>query len=145
MVAAAIAVAEEGVAAGGLPVGAVVVMGDDVIARQLAHADLLAMSAADQRLGWSRRSAPLRLAVSLEPCLTCLGAAMTLGVTAVYSDSSRRTMVLLTTVAAAPRPIPLWDQLPMFALWLLPAAVGVPILIRALRRRRVPPAVSSSC
>jgi tRNA(adenine34) deaminase len=53
MVAAAIAVAEEGVAAGGLPVGAVVVMGDDVIARQLAHADLLAMSAADQRLGWS--------------------------------------------------------------------------------------------
>jgi hypothetical protein len=74
-----------------------------------------------------------------------LGAAMTLGVTAVYFGLESPDDGASYYVAAAPRPIPLWDQLPMFALWLLPAAVGVPILIRALRRRRVPPAVSSSC
>jgi tRNA(Arg) A34 adenosine deaminase TadA len=48
------------------------------------HADLLAMITADERLGWSRRPHPLRLAVNLEPCVMCLGAAMTLGISEVY-------------------------------------------------------------
>jgi len=30
--------------------------------------------------------------------------------------------------------LPLWNLLPPLALWLLPAAVGIPVLIRALRR-----------
>jgi tRNA(adenine34) deaminase len=47
------------------------------------HADLLAMVQADERLGWSRRPHPLRLAVNLEPCVMCLGAAMTSGVAEV--------------------------------------------------------------
>jgi tRNA(adenine34) deaminase len=90
LVALAIGVAGEGLAAGELPIGAVVAMGDDVVGRaftqerglgrRLVHADLLAMTQADERLGRSRRPRPLVLAVNLEPCLMCLGAAMALGV-----------------------------------------------------------------
>jgi tRNA(adenine34) deaminase len=81
MVAAAVAVADTGMAAGELPIGAVIVMGDDIVAqshtrergigRRLVHADLLAMIAADERLGFVKRPAPLALAVNLEPCVMC--------------------------------------------------------------------------
>lgn len=94
MVQAAIDVAEEGLVAGELPVGAVVVLGDQIVGRahtqerrrrrRLVHADLLAMIQADEQLGWARRTQPLRLAVNLEPCVMCFGAAMTLGVAEVY-------------------------------------------------------------
>src|SRR5689334_9227402 len=94
MVAAAIDVAEEGLRSGEMPIGAVVEMGGEIIARaftrdvsmgrRLVHADLLAMTAADERLGWGPRSHPVRLAVNLEPCLMCLGAAMALKVDEVY-------------------------------------------------------------
>jgi tRNA(adenine34) deaminase len=94
MVGAALSAAEAGLAAGELPIGAVVVMGDEVVGwaytqdssrnRRLVHADLLAMITADERLGWSRRPHPLPLAVNLEPCVMCLGAAMTLGIGEVY-------------------------------------------------------------
>jgi tRNA(adenine34) deaminase len=93
MLLAAVQVAEEGLAAGELPIGAVVVLGDDVVGRaftqekaqgrRLVHADLLAMTEADRALGWARRPAPLTLAVNLEPCVMCLGAAMTMGITRV--------------------------------------------------------------
>lgn len=57
----------------------------------------------------------------------CLGAHI-IGMGAAY-------IVMLTAfyVDNGPR-LPLWDRLPPVALWLLPAAVGTPILIRALRR-----------
>jgi tRNA(adenine34) deaminase len=94
LVGLAIDIAEEGLDAGELPIGAVVVMGDVVISRsytqektlgrRLVHADLLAMEEADRRLGWGHRSAPLLLAVTLEPCLMCVGAAMALGVAVIY-------------------------------------------------------------
>jgi tRNA(adenine34) deaminase len=94
LVAAAIDVAEAGMAVGELPIGAVVVMGDEIVAqshtrergagRRLVHADLLAMIAADDRLGYVKRPAQLALAVNLEPCVMCLGAAMTLGVADVF-------------------------------------------------------------
>jgi tRNA(adenine34) deaminase len=94
MVLAALEVAEEGLAAGELPIGAVVAMGPEIIGRaftqdtgqrrRLAHADLLAMIQADERTGWSPRPYPLLLAVNLEPCVMCMGAAMTLGITEVY-------------------------------------------------------------
>jgi uncharacterized membrane protein len=32
--------------------------------------------------------------------------------------------------------LPLWDQLPDLALWLVPSAVGAPLVVRAARRRR---------
>jgi tRNA(adenine34) deaminase len=94
MVASAIEVAEAGLAAGELPIGAVVVMGDEILGsayaseytlrRHLVHADLLAMIQADTTLAFGKRPQPLRLAVNLEPCVMCLGAAMVLGVTDVY-------------------------------------------------------------
>jgi tRNA(adenine34) deaminase len=81
----ALTVAAEGLDAGELPIGAIVVLGNDIVARAftqerkqarlLVHADLLALGAADQELGARRREACLF--VNLEPCLMCLGAAMT--------------------------------------------------------------------
>lgn len=91
---AALAVAAEGLAAGEQPIGAVVVIGDDIVGRaytsektlrrRLVHADLLAMIEADHRCGWMRRPHPMQLAITLEPCVMCLGAAMALGVREVY-------------------------------------------------------------
>ncbi|QUQ71034.1 deaminase [Kutzneria sp. CA-103260] len=84
MVWAAMEVAEEGIRQGELPIGAVVFAGDEVVGRaftrdsvgRLKHADLLAMIEADGQ----QVKGSLRLAVNLEPCLMCLGAAMSLGV-----------------------------------------------------------------
>jgi tRNA(adenine34) deaminase len=94
MVGEALAVATEGLARGEHPIGAVVVLGDEIVGRahtsektrrrRLVHADLLAMTEADTRLGWRARKHPLRMAVTLEPCLMCLGAAMVLGVREIY-------------------------------------------------------------
>ncbi|MBM2616196.1 hypothetical protein JIG36_11575 [Actinoplanes sp. LDG1-06] len=94
LVQAALAVAEDGMTAGEMPIGAVLEMNGEIIAtaytrdvslgRRLVHADLLAMTEADQKLGWTPRPGPLRLAVNLEPCLMCLGAAMALKVTDIY-------------------------------------------------------------
>ncbi|SCE70190.1 tRNA(adenine34) deaminase [Micromonospora haikouensis] len=75
------------------------------------HADLLAMMQADEALGWRRRPCPVRLAVSLEPCVMCLGAAMVMRVDECYfalespSDGG-------AALAAAWRPSP---DLPWFA------------------------------
>lgn len=94
MVAAAIEVAEAGMAAGEMPIGAIVVMGDEILGRayasehaqrrHLVHAELLAMTRADTALAFAKRPEPLRLAVNLEPCVMCVGAAMVLGVADVY-------------------------------------------------------------
>lgn len=79
----AIAVAASGMAAGELPVGAVVVAGGRIVGRAhtqeqgqrrlLVHAELLALDEADRAAGWDRRTATLYTTV--EPCLMCLGAA----------------------------------------------------------------------
>ncbi len=94
MVAAAIEVAEAGMVAGEMPIGAIVVMGEEILGsahasehtlrRHLVHADLLAMTQADVTLAFAKRPQPLRLAVTLEPCVMCLGAAMVMGVAEVY-------------------------------------------------------------
>ncbi len=44
-------------------------------------------------------------------------------------------IVLLTAfyVDNGPR-LPVWDQLPVIAFWLLPSVVGVPLIVRAMRR-----------
>lgn len=86
--------AERGLLAGEMPIGAVVFAGDDVLGRahtkeetlgrRIVHADLLAMLQADEALGFTRPEEPLTLAVNLEPCMMCLGAAITLGVKRVY-------------------------------------------------------------
>ncbi|WP_199752860.1 deaminase [Actinoplanes sp. ATCC 53533] len=94
LVAAAIAAAEDGMARGEMPIGAVVETGGVIIAtaftqdqaqqRRMIHADLLAMISADRQLGLDPRPHPVRLAVNLEPCLMCLGAAMALKVDEIY-------------------------------------------------------------
>jgi tRNA(adenine34) deaminase len=81
----ALRVAADGLAAGELPIGAVVVRDGAIVAaaytqeqtqgRLLVHADFLALDAADRLLG--RRRIDATLYVTLEPCLGCLGAAMT--------------------------------------------------------------------
>ncbi|MGW4476540.1 hypothetical protein ACWENQ_43360 [Nonomuraea sp. NPDC004354] len=65
LVGPAIAVAEEGLAAGELPIGAVVLLGEGVVGnactqervqgRRLVHADLLATEEAGRRLGFRKR------------------------------------------------------------------------------------------
>src|SRR4051812_36015398 len=89
IVGAAIEAAAAGLKVGELPIGAVVLAGDEVVGwaytrerghgRRLVHAGLLAMMEADERLGWADHTEPLRLGVNLEPCVMCLGAAMALG------------------------------------------------------------------
>ncbi len=83
----ALAVAAEGLAKGELPIGAVVVAEGRVIAsaytqeksqgRLLVHADLLAIEAADRIRPFPGKRRDATLYVNLEPCLMCLGAAMT--------------------------------------------------------------------
>jgi tRNA(adenine34) deaminase len=77
-------VARAELAAGELPIGAVVVVDSEVVAsahtqdraqrRRLVHAELLALDVADRALTGRRRRAALYS--TLEPCLACLGAAM---------------------------------------------------------------------
>jgi len=81
----ALAAAEEARAAGEVPVGAVLVRGDEVIASGFnhpigghdpsAHAEMAALRAAAKALG-NYRLPGCELYVTLEPCLMCAGAIM---------------------------------------------------------------------
>lgn len=82
----ALAVARAGLECGELPIGAVVVLGGRIIAsahtqesaqgRLLVHADLLALEAADRLTPFPGNRRDATLYVTGEPCLMCLGAAM---------------------------------------------------------------------
>lgn len=97
---AALRVAEDALAAGELPIGAVVAVGDEIVARswtrdvglgrRLAHAEMLALTEADSVLGWRPRTGPVRLATTLEPCVMCLGAAMAMRVDEVHYGLAAR-------------------------------------------------------
>ncbi len=122
IVSIALDVAEEGLAAGEMPIGAVVLQGDQVVGRaftqehlqhrRIVHADLLAMQQADEALGFSKRVEPLTLAVSLEPCLMCMGAAITLGVSRVlYAlESPNDGAVELLATWAPPVELPFFKR-----------------------------------
>ena len=81
---AALAEASKGAEAGEVPVGAVVAVGDRIVARRhnereslidpTAHAELLALRDAAAKVG-SWRLAGATLVVTLEPCPMCAGAA----------------------------------------------------------------------
>jgi tRNA(adenine34) deaminase len=87
----ALALAQTGLEAGEMPIGAVVVVDGEIVAaehtqeraaqRLLVHADLLALEAADRLISDRRQRATLY--VNLEPCLMCLGAAFAAKVGAV--------------------------------------------------------------
>lgn len=81
----ALSLAREGAAAGEVPVGAVVVAGDQIIGRgrngpvaandPTAHAEILALRAAAAHTG-NYRLPGCTLYVTLEPCVMCVGAFM---------------------------------------------------------------------
>ena len=82
----ALAVARHGLDRGELPIGAIVVLGGQIIAsahteevtqgRLLVHADLLALEAADRLIPFPGKRRDCTLYITGEPCLMCLGAAM---------------------------------------------------------------------
>jgi tRNA(adenine34) deaminase len=90
----ALKVAAAGLERGELPIGAIVVLDDRIIAKAhtqersqrqlLVHADLLALQAADQLRPFPGRREDVKLFVNLEPCLMCLGAAMSFRVGEIY-------------------------------------------------------------
>ncbi|MEX3527398.1 MAG: tRNA adenosine(34) deaminase TadA [Burkholderia sp.] len=97
----ALAAAEQARAAGEVPVGAVIVRGDEVIARGFnhpigghdpsAHAEMAALRAAAQALG-NYRLPGCELYVTLEPCLMCSGAIMHARIArVVYGAPDRKT------------------------------------------------------
>jgi tRNA(adenine34) deaminase len=108
----AIAVAREGyLAAGELPIGAVVASGRDIVARahtqertqrrrRLVHAELLALLEADG--GLTGRLTDLRLATTVEPCPMCFGAALNLGVKQIYFGLASPTDGVTQAFAALP-------------------------------------------
>jgi tRNA(adenine34) deaminase len=81
----AIAEARRAEAAGEVPVGAVVVVGGEIVARGFnqpigridptAHAEIVALRAAAARVG-NYRLTGAELYVTVEPCLMCVGAAI---------------------------------------------------------------------
>lgn len=64
--------------------------------------------------------------------IMCMGASYVILLTAFYVDNGKN--------------LPLWKDLPPIAFWLIPAAIGVPLIVRALWRHplaRTPPPVRS--
>lgn len=90
---ATIALAEAALERGELPIAARVVLGDTVLAeaataevaegRLLVHAELRALDMADRIVSFPERR-DVVLYTNLEPCLMCLGAAMSFGVGAIH-------------------------------------------------------------
>lgn len=90
----ALKVAAEGLEKGELPIGAVVVLDGQVIARahtaeraeqrMLVHAELLALLEADTLVRGARKRANVMLFTTLEPCLMCMGAAMSFFLGQIY-------------------------------------------------------------
>lgn len=114
----ALALARRGLGEGHMPIGAVVVAGGEVVrgARWsgdyerglLGHPELLALTAADAALGARRREAILY--TTLEPCLMCMGAAMSFFARGVVwaldsrADGAARVAELWAPPDGHPRP-----------------------------------------
>ena len=90
----AIKIAEKGLAEGEVPIGAVVVYEDKVVARgynrraklQLAsaHAEMMAIDKACKKFGSWRLPEGCELYVTLEPCPMCMGASLNARVDKIY-------------------------------------------------------------
>ena len=91
---AALQVATEGLKNGELPIGAVVVLNNQIIARAytterterrlLVHAELRALLEADHLSPFPGRRSDVALFTTLEPCLMCMGAAMSFFLGKIY-------------------------------------------------------------
>lgn len=100
--------------AGEVPIGAVVVLDGEIVARGFnrpisgtdptAHAEIVAMRAAAMALG-NYRLTGATLYVTIEPCLMCAGAFVHARIgTVVYGAAEPRTGALESTVRAAELP-----------------------------------------
>ena len=104
-----LALAEGALAMGELPIAAMVVLDDQILAsattserregRYLVHAELVALEQADRLLLPIARRRQATLYTSLEPCLMCLGAAMSffIGTTCYALESPGDGAVELAT------------------------------------------------
>jgi tRNA(adenine34) deaminase len=111
---AALEEARRALEAGEVPIGAVVVVGDRIVARAFnqpiravdptAHAEILALRAAAQALG-NYRLTDATVYVTLEPCLMCAGALVHARVReVVYGAPEPKTGVLVSTTRALETP-----------------------------------------
>ena len=107
---AAIKVAQRGLKEGEVPIGAVVVFEDKVVARgynrrarlQLAsaHAEMMAIDKACKKFGSWRLPEGGELYVTLEPCPMCMGACLNARVDKIYFGSYEQKGRSLTTELA---------------------------------------------
>jgi tRNA(adenine34) deaminase len=111
---AALEQARRGLAAGEVPVGAVLVAGETILARAFnqpittsdptAHAEVLVVREAARTLG-NYRLADATVYVTVEPCLMCVGALVHARVReVVYGASEPKTGALVSTVRALESP-----------------------------------------
>jgi tRNA(adenine34) deaminase len=111
---AALSQARLALAAGEVPVGAVLVAGDQIIARAFnqpisandptAHAEVLALREAARVLG-NYRMTDATVYVTVEPCLMCVGAMVHARVRAVvYGAAEPKTGALVSTLKALESP-----------------------------------------
>jgi tRNA(adenine34) deaminase len=110
----ALGLASEAEAAGEVPVGAVVVIGGEIVGRGFnkpisthdatAHAEVVALRDAGQRIG-NYRLAGAELYVTVEPCVMCVGALMHARIaTLIYGTTEPRTGAIESTTRAGELP-----------------------------------------
>jgi len=111
---AALEQARLGLAAGEVPIGAVLVIDDEIVARgynqpisscdPTAHAEILVLREAARAIG-NYRVTSADLYVTLEPCLMCVGALVHARVRGViYGAAEPKTGALVSTVRALDTP-----------------------------------------
>ena len=111
---AALDEARRGLAAGEVPIGAVLVVGDDIIASAYnqpisavdptAHAEIVALRAGAAAVG-NYRLTDATLYVTVEPCLMCVGALVHARVReVVYGAAEPKTGAIVSTVRALESP-----------------------------------------
>jgi tRNA(adenine34) deaminase len=114
LMAEALAQARLGLAAGEVPIGAVLAVGDHIVARAFnqpisacdptAHAEVLVLRQAARALG-NYRLTGARICVTVEPCLMCVGALVHARVSEViYGAAEPKTGALVSTVRALETP-----------------------------------------
>ena len=110
----ALGLASEAEAAGEVPVGAVVVMGGEIVGRGFnrpistrdatAHAEVVALRDVGQRIG-NYRLAGAELYVTVEPCVMCVGALVHARIaTLIYGTTEPRTGAIESTMRAGELP-----------------------------------------
>jgi tRNA(adenine34) deaminase len=111
---AALEQARLGLVAGEVPIGAVLVVGDEIIARgynqpisavdPTAHAEVVVLREAAKRIG-NYRLVEATVYVTLEPCLMCVGALVHARVReVVYGAVEPKTGALVSTIRALDTP-----------------------------------------